>query len=293
MTPTVGFILITHGKPDQIIRLLTRLNHIFDNPPIVCHHDFSKCALPLSSVPGNVSFVQPHLETGWAQFSIVEATVRALRKMYEAPNNPDWFILLSGADYPIKQSAQVLHDLKAGSYDAHIRFELIKANAFEREWQKTCFLRYCTKGIPLPSLTGRPRPRRRRLLIWHPLLTRFFLPFSKNLRCHAGSQWFSANRRAAEYIISFHDTKPQLATHYKKVMFSDESYFQTIIANSQGLKLNNNNWRYTDWSPGGPHPKTLLVEDMPALVASTAHFARKFDADTDVRILDELDAFVG
>ncbi|HEY0170079.1 MAG TPA: hypothetical protein VGB98_03430, partial [Pyrinomonadaceae bacterium] len=70
-------------------------------------------------------------------------------------------------------------------------------------------------------------------------------------------------------------------------------YFQTILANAQGLKLNNNNWRYTDWSPGGPHPKTLLVEDMPALVASTAHFARKFDADTDVRILDELDAFVG
>lgn len=76
-------------------------------------------------------------------------------------------------------------------------------------------------------------------------------------------------------------------------MFSEESYFQTILANAENLKLNNNSWRYTDWALDGAHPKTLLLEDMPALVASVAHFARKFDTDTDVRILDELDALVG
>ncbi len=293
MIPTVGFILLTHAKPHQIIRLVTRLNQMFDHPPIVCHHDFSKCALPLISFPENVSFVQPHLQTGWALFSVVEATVRALEQMYEAPSNPDWFVLLSGADYPVKSSAQILHDLNASSYDAHIEHELIKANAFETDWQRECFDRYCTKSFSFPSITKRLRPTRRVLCLKHPLLTRAFLPFSKNLRCFAGSQWFCANRRSAKHIIEFHKTKPDLATHYRKLMFTEESYFQTILANAPNFRLNNNYWRYIDWYAEGPKPKTLLLEDLPKILSSSAHFARKFDIDTDVRILNELDAIVG
>lgn len=293
MKPKVGFILLTHAKPHQIIRLVTRLNQMFDHPPIVCHHDFSKCALPLNSFPGNVSFVQPHLQTGWAEFSVVEATVRSLEQMYEGPSSPDWFVLLSGADYPVKSAAQILHDLNAGSYDAHIHFELIGTNALESDWQTQCLDRYCTKSFSFPSITKRLRPTRRLLRLKHPLLTRAFLPFSKNLRCFAGSQWFCANRRSAQYIIEFHKTKPDLATHYRKLMSTEESYFQTILANAPNLQLNNNSWRYTDWAAGGGHPKTLLFDDLPKILSSSAHFARKFDIDTDVRILNELDATIG
>jgi hypothetical protein len=114
MDSTIGIVLITHQKPDQIIRLVTRLNSMFGEPAIVCHHDFSKCALPLSAFPGNVSFVRPHLPTRWGDFSLVEATVRALQQMYLAPAAPDWVVLLSGADYPIKPAAKILHDLSAG-----------------------------------------------------------------------------------------------------------------------------------------------------------------------------------
>ena len=293
MDPTIGFILITHQKPHQIMRLVRRLNSTFGKPSIVCHHDFSKCALPLSSFPENVLFVRPHLETGWATFSVVEATVRALRQMYGSPSSPDWVVLLSGADYPIKPSAKVLRDLSAGSYDAHIHFESIRANVVERDWQRIAFNRYCTRNFTYPSLTKRMRRTKRTVCLKHPLLTWPFLPFSKNLRCFAGGQWFATNRRAADYIISFHSSNPGLAAHYSKLKFSEESYFQTILANAEGLRLNNSDWRYTDWSAGGPHPKTLLLEDLPNLLASPAHFARKFDIDLDIRILDEVDSLIG
>lgn len=292
MQPTVGFILLTHTKPHQIVRLVTRLNQMFDNPPIVCHHDFSKCALPLSSFPQNVSFVLPHLQTGWAQFSVVEATVQAIEQMYESRSAPDWFVLLSGSDYPIKSSPQILQDLSNGSYDAHIHIELIRFDAYERDWQEVCFDRYCTIKLSLPSITKRLRPTRRVLSLKHPFLTHPFLPFSRDLRCFAGSQWFCANRRSAEYITDFHRSRPGLAAHYGSVMFAEESYFQTILANAPALRLNNNNWRYTDWSAGDAHPKTLVSEDLPGIISSSAHFARKFDIDADVQVLDELDALV-
>jgi hypothetical protein len=32
------------------------------------------------------------------------------------------------------------------------------------------------------------------------------------------------------------------------------------------------------------------MEDLPKLLSSTDHFARKFDIDQDARVLDELDA---
>lgn len=39
--------------------------------------------------------------------------------------------------------------------------------------------------------------------------------------------------------------------------------------------------------------KTLSIEDLPALLSSPAHFARKFDIDGDARILDELGVVTG
>ncbi len=83
-----------------------------------------------------------------------------------------------------------------------------------------------------------------------------------------------------------------LARYFHNRSYVDESYFQTILANSPGLKLNNNNWRYVEWNPTGSHPRTLGVKDLPKILSSGAHFARKFDLDTDASVFDELDRFV-
>ena len=292
MQPPIGFILLTHRNPDQIIRLVNRLTSMFGPAPIVCHHDFSKCALPLESFPKHVSFVVPHLVTSWARFSVVEGTAKALQQMYAGPTSPDVVVVLSGADYPIKPARQILNDLQADSFDAHIGSELIQAGKFEREWQKSCFERYCTVKLTLPGVTKRLQWGKWRLRFGHPLLTRLLLPYSKDLRCFAGSQWFCVGRRAAEYIRSFRMRDSRLAAHCAKCMFSEETYFQTILANSSELRLNHNSWRYIDWSEQNSHPKTLSCEDLPKLMASDAHFARKFDPEVDSRILDELDSVV-
>jgi hypothetical protein len=50
--------------------------------------------------------------------------------------------------------------------------------------------------------------------------------------------------------------------------------------------------RFIDWSLGGHHPKTLGMEDVPRILESGAHFARKFDMAQDPDVLDAIDAAV-
>ncbi|AFZ60489.1 hypothetical protein H6G54_15035 [Anabaena cylindrica FACHB-243] len=290
MTISIGFILLTHRKPQQIHRLIAHLNKMFNYPRIVCHHDFSKSDLSVDTISKNVSFVRPHLQTQWGDFSIVEATVQAIKLMYESANSPDWFILLSGSDYPIKTAKEILGNLTSSKYDAHIHHEQIIYKVYQQNvkmsliWQILAYQRYCSY-----ELFSVPLIKNLKIRLEHPLLTKPFLPFSEELRCFAGGQWFSANQRAAEYIINFHSQKTALASHYRHRMFADESYFQTILANAPHLNLKNDDYRYVDWSTQGAHPKIMVMEDLPNLLTSSCHFARKFDLDVDSNILEQLD----
>jgi hypothetical protein len=293
MTISIGFILLTHRQPKQIYRLIDKLNRMFNYPPIVCHHDFYKCDLSVDTLPKNVSFVRPHIETAWGKFSIVEATVEAIKLMYESANSPDWFVLLSGSDYPIKTAEQILDDLSTSKYDAHINHEEVIYKVYKENvkmglvWQILAHQRYCSyELVSIPWLNNF------QFRLEHPLLTKPFLPFSDQLRCFGGGQWFSANKRAAEYIIEFHSQKNALTSHYRQRMFADESYFQTILANTPHLHLKNDDYRYVDWSTKAAHPKTMVIEDLPNLLASSCHFARKFDIDIDSNILDQLDTII-
>ncbi len=291
MTPPLGFVLLTHRAPLQILRLIRKLNTMFDQPPIVIHHDFGQCALPLDEFPPNVEFVRPHLKTAWCDWSVTEATTRAIAQMYRAPQPPRRFVFLSGADYPIKPAAQILSELDEGNYDAQISYELVRRGNLKTHMQVVGFGRYLTKTYDYRSLNKKLQPRMRELHISHPLLTQFLLPFHKEkLQCYVGWNWFCGNEKAAQAIIEFHRTRPALANHYKsRLMCAEESYHHTILCNTPGLKILNDDLRYTDWSGGGGHPKTLGMEDLPALLASTKHFARKFD-ETNTQVLDELDA---
>jgi len=298
MPPRVGFVLLTHKKPEQIVRLIESLNRMFDYPPIACHHDFSKSYLSANILGQNVSLVLPHIQTSWATFPVVEAVLRALQLMYSTHISPDWFVLLSESDYPIKSAKGILYDLASSPYDVHMGYQQINFDARETAWDILCHKRYGTIRFRVPSLSRRLRPTKRTVEFGHPLLASPFLPFSKDFGCFAGEHWFCANRKAAEYLIEFHKTKPALANHYRRsdpfaIVVPEESYYHTIFCNAPGLKVSNNNWRYIDWSTKGSHPKTLLFEDLPRIQASSAHFARKFDIDRDARILDELDAIVG
>jgi Core-2/I-Branching enzyme len=281
----LGFVLLTHDRPTQAVRLVDRLNTVFDSPPIAWHHDFDQTPLAPRDEWTNVVFVRPHVPTRWGTFTLVDAVMRAIRLLYDGSAQPSWCAVLSGADYPIKAASKILEDLDAHDVDAHIEAVEIKPAGWDTSWEEMCFERYHTVALGVGS-------RRKRLD--GRLARRLLSPFTSTYRCYAGSNWFTLSARAARRIVAFDRRDRRLARHLQHALLPEECYFQTVLANTRGMRIRPEYWHYVDWSgESDRHPKTLCLEDLDELRRSSAHFARKLDLERCPELYDELDSLTG
>lgn len=305
MSGDIGFVILSHREPAQVLRLVRTLNRLYGDPPIACHHDFSQSPLDPSAFPPNVRFVQPSVRTGWAKWSVVRAMLAALRLLYDHAD-PDWFVLLSGADYPIKPAAALRADLAALGADALIDFrpsgdtpEEVAARYGPRnpelgQFESPGNLRlkwrhFEAAALWLPRLRFNDAGRRVRLgrqTLHLPFATPF-APYRRDFRNFFGDHWFIANRRVAHLLLNPTPRHLRLQRYLSMRAVPEEGYYQTVICNEPGLRLVRDNHRYARWNGGGAHPQTLGEEDLPALAATNAHFARKFAAGAPV--LDRID----
>jgi hypothetical protein len=307
MGTPIGFVVVSHENPAQLLRLIHRLKKIYDNPHIVCHHDFNKCSLEGFDFPKEVAFVRPHIDTKWGRATFVHAFLAALRTIYQRADSPEWFVFLSGTDYPVLPAQSVLDQLALGGFDAYMDHRLVEypwtsdpdvqydSHAFNSTgWVPLAYERYVAIQLWLPwySWTRRKPIKIRVATIRSKSLVGPFNPFSETLKCYGGSGWFTCNRKAAERLLADNADNHALLAHYSRRFASDESIWQTILCNQQDLKISKDSMRYIDWSQGGHHPKTLGMEDLPRILASGAHFARKFDLAKGVEVFDAIDATV-
>lgn len=279
----IGFVVLTHSNPHQITRLIRCLNAVYDNPPIALHHDFSQCPTEFS-LSVNVKIVQPSIATRWGEFSIVRAIREGIRTLYSGSDQPPWFALLSGACYPARRSADVLDDLDKGGYDAYLHHELIDPMAPRRTFHEICIWRYFNWRFPFQE-SNKTMPYRN--LRTPKVLAAQSSCFDQHFACYAGSQWFTARKVVAEYILCWSKANPWFEDYLLRRPVPDETYFHSIVCNANEIRVSQNSYRYLDWSVWGPHPKTLGLEDLQTILDSGAHFARKFAPDS--AILDALD----
>ena len=246
------------------------------NPPIVVHHDFSRGGFPFD-LPANASFVQPHTRTHWGQIN--EAIVRSVSALSSSAD-PDWAILLSGADYPIAPAATILRELETTPFDGFIAHRRVDP-ASDDLWHRVMTRRYLRRIIQLPWLG-----RRKSL---PPALSKPFLAFGPDYHCFAGLIWFTLDRAALRVLVGQHDQQRRLFTQIERAPCADEAYVQTLLGNAKGLKLSEDHRRYIRFGTGkdGAHPVQLGETDLPVLAASGKWFARKFREDDPV--LDQID----
>jgi hypothetical protein len=306
MAPPVGFVLLTHSNPAQILRLTNRLIQLYDNPPIACHHDFDKCSLEGWNFSKDIFFVSPHIKTGWGKISCVSAFLAGLRTLYERSDSPDRFVFLSGADYPVRSPDLVRAELSAGGFDAHIDHRLVvhdyKPGPTDNEphgfrspgWVPTAYDRYIAIKLWVPYYSFRKGKlaKFRFCTIRSPWLLKPFTPFAGAFQCYGGEWWFSGSRKAAERFLVDDPVTERMFRHFKNRMAPDEAFAQTLLCNQPDLRLSEENNRYVDWTAGGHHPRILSVDDIPRIMESGKHFARKFDLSLGAEVFDRIDAMV-
>ena len=306
MKPTIGFVLVTHQNPDQILFLCSRLSSLFGDPPIAIHHDFSQNPLDRAQFPANIRFVDRTVRTGWGVMGVVDALLAALRLLYKSDDgwgDPDWFVSLSSADYPIQTAATILNQLEASPFDGYLDSREIydyggtfldqKLREFpfqQPRYHQFAFNRYV--AIPLLPLKFARRMSIpiERYCIHSPWVTTRLTPFRDGVKCFGGDAWMTLRRKLAHILLDETPLWRTLHRHYRSRSVPEESFYHTLLGNTPGLNLSPDNLRYTDWKGCYAHPRTLNQGDIPRLLASTHHFARKFPFDPN--LLGELDSAV-
>lgn len=291
MSNFVGFVLVTHNQPEQIALLCRKLSSLFDNPPIVIHHDYSQCHLDPALLPGQVRIVEKWIPTSWGKLSIVQAFLAAL-ELLQRSAAPEWTISLSAADYPIKSAEAILGDLRSTSADGFMDFREISkgsqepadarspaANYKRPEWKASAYERYVSLSVVPYSVRKYIGYKDRCIYVSGDIVTRLLTPFPRGYRPFGGDTWITINRRAAKALLADSDAKRALMKHYQRRAIPDESYYHTALLNYPELAFENNNRRFSIWPEGAAHPKLLDVADIPAMVHSDAHFARKCPCD--------------
>jgi hypothetical protein len=305
----LGFLILSHSDWRQVLRLTQTLSQLYDSPPIVCHHDTSQSPIEAQRFGPNVHFVPNPIKTGWAKWSLVEATLRALAVLYDRAD-PAWFTLLSAADYPIAKAEDVLSELQASPHDVLMDYRLVPKSgmstppagslaslqhhgsesnmALARDRYRKAIVKYPVLRFnpPLYSSTkqhGWRVGRETVALPFEPPMT----PFSGKVECYVGSQWLSANRRTAKRILERSQLHRALERHLRSRVVPDECFFQSLLCNQNDLSVDADPRRYADWGGGGAHPMSLDEAALASAFASGAHFARKFAADAPA--LDVID----
>lgn len=300
MAPPIGFVIVTYRDPPQLVRLATRLQELYGrDAPIAVHHDFDKCAFDTAILPPGVQVVRPHVVTRWGHWSVVEGGLRAMRLLHAGAAGPDFTVLLTGADYPVAPAERVLQDLRGNGADAYIHHSEVTVWGWDRRrppgplglsvnegWgnQKATYRRY------YPTIY---RPLGIRIKVRNPFVAPLLTPFRGAYRCYAGEAWFTLGRRAVESLLHTRDHDERIVRWFAERPVPEEGFAHTVLRNDPGLRIDRRHFRYIDWRNPvpRPHPRDLQVEDVPAILASGAHFARKFDVDAPA--LDALDAALG
>jgi hypothetical protein len=271
----IAYLIMAHNNPAQIRRLLGAIYHpdnyyilhIDKESDISCH----KIAEELQLSYSNVSLLGSQTVI-WAGFSVLEVELRAIRKLLEMKSNWDFFINLSGQDFPIKTQKEIT------SYLA-IRKSCNFIEIFDpyKHWHSE------NPSIRIEGFFIEI-PKEKKLLRLADYLNRSW-PF-ENAKWYGGSQWVILNRLFCEYIIS-NKKVFEFEKFFSNTVAPDESFFQTVLmASDFSSSVVNDNKREIYWE--GNRPKIYKMEDLQILLNSSNFFARKFDSDVDDKILDEL-----
>ena len=114
--------------------------------------------------------------------------------------------------------------------------------------------------------------------------------FSGAFRCYGGSFFCTLSARAVRYARAFARENPEVVAFFRAALAPEEAFLQTVLINSGQFRFVPDSRRYVDFTgTRDSHPRTLGTADLDAVLASGAHWARKFDPGHDAGVLDLLD----
>lgn len=301
-----NYLILAHKNPLQLGRMIERLDdgaskffiHLDAKTPI---EPFAACL-----EGGHIRFIEPRERCVWGDFSIVRATIHL---MEAASKEQGLFILMSGQDYPIQSQGYINAFLESNK-----EFDFIEIEPLEEKWKpkmvkdklehyhilhseergnSNCYapFAHCSVFQKLRTLMhllkGRLSVKNFRLLCSLP---KRVAPFERQ---YAGSQFWAFSERTFYAVLNYiREHKAALEGYYKYTSSPDEIYFHSVlmdlVAKDSTIKLKEQ-ITYVNYFRKN---NVFVTEDFEKLSSAKGKlFARKFDTDIDIEILNKLDSY--
>ncbi len=267
----IAFILLCHKDPEGVISQARRLTEAGDFVAIhfdarARREDFESLRAALGDNPG-VTFAR-RIKCGWGAWSLVQATLNAVRAAVDAFPRATHFYMLSGDCMPIKSS-----EFAHGFLDADDVDYIESVDFHTSGWIKT--------GIRDERLIYRHvfNERTHKWLFYASLNWQRRLGLSRkipaDLQMMIGSQWWCLRRRTIEAVLDFCDSRRDVMRFFRTTWIPDETFFQTLVRHLvPGPEIRGRTLTFLMFTDYGM-PVTFYNDHYDLLLAQDFLFARK------------------
>ena len=272
----IAYILLCHKDVASVIAQATQMTAAgdyvsihFDARAPQADYDQLQSALADNA---QVAFPKRRIKCGWGEWSLVDATLQALKTAASAFPKATHFYLLSGDCMPIK-TATYAHDF----IDERDVDYVESYDFFESDWIKT--------GFKEERLIYRhwfnERSQAKRFYASFNLQKRLGLTRSvpKDIQMMIGSQWWCLRRQTVEAIFELIAQRPEIIRFFRTTWIPDETFFQTLVRHLVPEdQIDNRTPTFLMFSDYGM-PVTFYNDHYDLLLAQDYLFARKISSE--------------
>lgn len=288
MTMRHAYLIIAHNE-FEILEKQIKLLDDFRND-IYIHIDYKVLDFPFDvfeKIPqySKLYFID-RLDVRWGDYSQIQCELLLLETATK--HNYQYYHLLSGVDMPLKTNDDIhlFFEENAGKEFVHFSSKEDTENVKYRV-EKYYFMH--------ENLVMNLKGRIRKLLIygfqWFQKRYGWKRKWDDSMPLAFGSNWFSITHELACYVL---EKKKWIHKYFRYTVCGDELFLQTIVRNSDyknRLYINNSDsylacMRCVDWKRGTPY--IYRTEDFMYLMNSPFLFARKFSANVDENIINQI-----
>lgn len=269
---TIAYLILVHRLPKQFKRLFKSIYN--PNNYYLIHID-KKASKDLHKEVTNFindfenTYILESESIVWWWYSMVNVELNWIKKLLELWLNWDFFINLSGQDYPVKSQNDI--------------------NIFLKENRENNYIKVSNQITERPDTMN--RIENYFIDNWNYIneIKNEKRDFLEDTIPYIWWQWMILNRKCCEFICNSLETK-KFEDYYINTLIPDESYFQTLLMNSSfDWNIINDDKRSIIWVNDWDiklRPKTFTKEDINFLSLENNLFARKFDDNEDSEIIN-------
>ena len=266
-------LIMAHNNFDQLRTLI----ELLDDPrnDIYLHIDKKArdfCPDSIKTKEAGLFFVEP-MPVTWGGHSQIQCELRLFKAA--AAGHYLYYHLLSGVDLPIKTQDEIHAFFRQHAGENFMEID-------EKEMESRSFVSRTQYYHLFRNITGKSKKPWMRALT---LLEKLTLAAQKAVGfrrrelvpLYKGANWVSITDELLQWIVG---SEELIRKQFFYSVCADEVFLQSVaMASPYRDSIVKNYYRAIDWERGSPY--VYRREDVPALLASPAFFARKFDAAVD------------